>query len=208
MLGWQDIECIVQDITDPDNEHLDRAHENLIRADLNPVEEARITWDLVYQDGRGIEKTSRLLCKTISWVETRLEIAKFPDDIKDSLTRNEIKVSVARELGKVKSADTRAKILSSAIDYGASANVVKQWISDMQAHETLPQSAVVDASGDISVIDRTQVTLPCRICDQSNLIDVLRHVWVCPDCLGAVRELSREMQRQMAAASGSPAVGE
>lgn len=70
MLGWSVIDAMVKEATDDDSLHLDRAHENLIREDLNPVEESKIVWALVYEDGRGVEKTSRLLCKTVSWVDT------------------------------------------------------------------------------------------------------------------------------------------
>ncbi len=199
MLGWENIDAIILESTSEDALHLERAHENLIRADLNPVEESKIVWDLVYEDGRGVEKTARLLCKTQSWIDSRLEIAKFPIDLKDALVRVDIKVAVAKELNKVSDPEMRARLLKSAVDYGASAQTVHNWINDSQGCQFLDPAAVAEASGDVSVIDRTQVTLPCRICNTSQLIDVLRHIWICPDCLGAVRELSREVQRQMGA---------
>ncbi|MEK7178331.1 MAG: ParB/RepB/Spo0J family partition protein, partial [Patescibacteria group bacterium] len=57
LIGWSVIDAIILDPTDEDSLHLERAHENLIREDLNPVEEARLTWDLVYEDGRGVDRT-------------------------------------------------------------------------------------------------------------------------------------------------------
>lgn len=197
ILGWKNIDAIIQESTSEDHLHLERAHENLIRADLNPVEESKIVWDLVYEDGRGVEKAAKLLCKTLSWVETRLEIAKFPDDLKESLTRREIKVAVAKELSKVKNMETRGRLLKSAVEYGASAVVVRQWCNDSQVGIFLENQEVASAIGDMVAIERSQVTMPCRICDCSQLIDVLRHIWICPDCLGAVRELSRETQKQL-----------
>lgn len=197
LLGWENINAIIQDVTHSDDLHLDRAHENLIRADLNPVEESRIVWDLVYEDGRGVERTSTLLCKTPSWVETRLEIAKFADDIKESLSRREIKVAVARELDKIKDADQRKRVLASTIEYGASANVVRGWISDSQIGPFLGQSEVAGALGECNVIDRSVVTMPCRICSVSHNIDSLRHIWICPHCLSAVNELSIEVRRML-----------
>lgn len=197
MLGWSYIDAIILESTSEDALHLERAHENIIRADLNPVEESKIVWDLVYEDGRGVERTSKLLCKTISWVDTRLEISKFPDDLKEAISRFEIKVAVAKELNKVKNHETRERLLKSAVEYGASANVVRQWVDDTQVHQFLEQSEVQAAGGDAVAIDRSQVTMPCRICDTSHLIDILRHIWICPDCLGAVRELSRETIKQL-----------
>ena len=200
MLNWPAIDAIILEPTEDDNLHLERAHENLIRADLNPVEESKIVWDLVYEDGRGIERSAKLLCKTESWVDTRLEIAKFPDDLKEALSKREIKVAVAKELAKVKNHETRERLLKSAIEYGASAPVVHRWIDDAQVGRFLEQQEVASAVGDAVAIDRSQVTMPCRICDISQLIDVLRHIWICPECMGAMRELARETQKQLSMA--------
>lgn len=197
MLGWSVIDAIVKEVSDDDSLHLDRAHENLIREDLNPVEESRIVWDLVYEDGRGSEKVAVMLSKTVSWVDSRLEIAKFPDDIKEALSLGSIKVAVAKELVKVKNAETRGLLLKSAIEYGASAAVVRQWCSDSQVGQFLAQSEVQSAGGDAVAIERSQVNMPCRICDISHQIDVLRHIWICPECMGAMRELARETQKQL-----------
>lgn len=197
MLGWSVIDAMVKEVSDDDSLHLDRAHENLIREDLNPVEESKIVWDLVYEDGRGVEKTAKLLCKTVSWVETRLEIAKFPDDLKDALSARLIKVAVAKELAKVKNMETRGRLLKSAVEYGASAAVVRQWCSDSQVGLFLEQSEVQAAGGDAVAIERSQVNMPCRICDITHQIDVLRHIWICPECMGAMRELARETQKQL-----------
>lgn len=197
ILGWKSIDAIIQEPTDDDALHLERAHENLIRADLNPVEESKIVWDLVYEDGRGVERTAKLLCKTVSWIETRLEIAKFPDDLKDALSKNEIKVAVAKELNRVKNMETRMRLTKSAVEYGASAAVVRQWCSDSQVGIFLENQEVAGAVGDMIAIERTQVNMPCRICDCSQRIDILRHIWICPDCMGAMRELAQETQKQL-----------
>jgi len=197
ILGWKYIDAIVQAPSSEDALHLDRAHENLVRCNLNPVEEAKIVWALVHDDGRGVEKVASMLCRTLSWVDGRLEIAKMPDDLKEALSKNEIKVAVAKELCKVKNHETRERLLKSTVEYGASAAVVKQWISDSSVNQFLEQSEVQGAVGDMVAIDRSQVTMPCRICNISQPIDVLRHIWICPECMGAMRELARETQKQL-----------
>ena len=197
LLGWSVIDAKVKDLSTEDELHLDRAHENLIRENLNPVEESRLVWDLVYEDGRGVDKVASMLCKTASWVQGRLEIAKFPDDLKQSLSLGNIKVAVAKELARVLNEDTRGLLLKSAVEYGASAAVVRQWCQDSQVGQFLAQSAIQAAGGDMVAIEHSQVSMPCRICDISHNIDILRHIWICPECLGMVRELARETQKQL-----------
>ncbi len=197
MLGWAEIDAVVLEASGTEHLHLIRAHENFHREQLNPIEESKICWRLCQEDGLGVEKTARELCKTLSWVDTRLEIAKMPPDIKASIALGEIKVAVAKELCKVKNHETRERLLKSAVEYGASAAVVRRWVNDSSVGQFLEQSEVQAACAEGSAIDRSQVTMPCRICNISQLIDVLRHIWICPDCMGAMRELAREKQKQL-----------
>lgn len=197
ILGWSVIDAIVKDSNNEDDLHLDRAHENLVRCDLNPVEESRIVWDLVHDDGRGIDKVCKMLCKTVSWIQSRLEIAKFPEDVKQSLSLNNIKISVAKELSKVFADDKRLRLLDAAVEYGASAAVVAQWCSDSQVGDFLMQKETQEVEGDCVCIKTSQVQMPCRICGITHEINVLRHIWICPECMGAMRELSRETQKQL-----------
>ena len=197
ILGWSHIDAIIQAAADEDALHLDRAHENLIRCNLNPIEEAKIVWALVHDDGVGVERVATMLCRTQSWVDVRLEIYRYPDDLKEAISKGEIKVAVAKELSKVKNMETRERLLKSAVEYGASAAVVRQWVNDSSVGQFLEQSDVQSAGGDFVAINRSQVNMPCRICDVSQLIDVLRHIWICPECMGAMQELSRETQKQL-----------
>ncbi len=106
-------------------------------------------------------------------------------------------MAVAKELNKVKNHETRERLLKSACEYGASAAVVRQWCNDSQVGLFLKQSEVQAAGGDAVAIERSQVNMPCRICDISQQIDILRHIWICPECMGAMRELARETQKQL-----------
>ena len=197
LIGWSVIDAIILDPTDEDSLHLERAHENLIREDLNPVEEARLTWDLVYEDGRGVDRTATLLCKPNSWVESRLAIHQLPDDLKQAVSNYEINVSVAKALSKAKDDEFRARLLKSAIEYGASAEVVKRWVSDQSIGTFLENQEVASAAGESLAMGLSDVTMPCRVCNFSQKIDILRHIWICPDCMGAMRELAHETQKQL-----------
>lgn len=197
MLYWEEIDAIILPETDEDELHLDRAHENLIREDLNPVEEARLVWDIVHNDGQGIERAAKLIGKTTNWIESRLEIHKLPEDLKEALKIEKIKIRVAFELAKVKDEGSRKTLLESVIEHGATSNTVKRWVEDYRTGDYLAEHKVLQDQGDILPIERSQITMPCRICGLSHEIDILRHIWCCPDCLAVVRELSRETQKQL-----------
>lgn len=199
-LDWTEIDAYILEPTDEDALHLERAHENLIREELNPVEQARQVWDIVYEDGRGVERAAALLCKTRNWIESRLEIWKYPEDLKDAVRKNLIKITAAKELAKVKDDETRKKLTDGAIEFGASVETIRRWISDATT-STYFETREVQQDGDgFASILQTEVVMPCRICNLSHKINVLRHIWICPECMSVVRELARETQRELAAA--------
>ena len=205
MLGWDKIDAIILDTTNEDNLHIERAHENLIRVDLNPIEESNIVYTLVYEDGRGVEKAAALLCRSTNWIDSRLDIYKMPEDVKAAISCRDINVAVAKELCRVRNHETRERYLKSAIEYGASASVVKRWISDSSVGQYLEnQESQQAATGEFNTVGLSQVMMLCRICNISHMIDVLRHIWICPDCMGSMRELSTETRKAIAELDAAP----
>ena len=196
-LNWSTIDAIIESKLDEEDLHLIRAHENLIRENLNPVEEGKLVYKLVYEDGRGVEMTAKLLCKSTSWIESRMDILRWPEEVVDKLRAGKITLAVAKELVKIKDKQTRLEYTNAAADYGASSNVVKQWIEDTQVKNYLEQAAVTTAMGDATAVGLGTTRLMCSMCGTYHDIDMLRHIWVDPECMQAVDELSYELKKIM-----------
>ncbi|HDO25499.1 MAG TPA: ParB/RepB/Spo0J family partition protein [Nitrospirae bacterium] len=196
-LNWSSIDAIIEDEKKEEDLHLIRAHENLIRENLNPVEEGKLVYKLVYEDGRGVEATSKLLCKSTAWVESRMDILRWPDEVTDKLRVGKITLAVAKELVKIKDKQTRLEYTNAASDYGASATVVRQWIEDTQIKNYLEQGEVASAVGQATAADMGTTRLTCGICGEYHDIDKLRHVWIDPECMVAIQELSYEIRKQL-----------
>lgn len=197
-LCWDSIPAFILQETDEDGIHLERAHENLIRVDLNPVEEAKIVYNIVYQDGRGVEATSKLLCKKGSWIEDRMDILKWPKDIISALEHKQVSIAVGKELSKVGNPDGRQRLLTSAIEFAAPARVVKQWVSDWETEEYLKDKSHIKTREEIASIDRGESKLECRVCGFYFVITHMRHIWLCPDCLMGVRTLADVTRAEIA----------
>ncbi len=197
-LGWESIDCIALDTTDEDELHLERAHENLIREDLNPLDEAALIYKLVYEDGRGVDDTAKLLCKKPSWIIRRMDILQWPEDIKTALKLGHITIAVGNELSRLKDDETRSRLLDATIQYGATSKVVKQWIDDMSVDRYFDSQAADKEMGENISVGMSGTQMECRICGIYHDLGVLRHVWLCPDCLMGIRELARETRLEIA----------
>ncbi len=197
MLNWQEIEAKVLDDNEDADMHLERAHENLIRENLTAVDEARQVHLLVHEKGRGIDDTARLLSKSPAWVENRLDILGWPEEIQKELHAGIINIAVGRELARVKDAATRSRLLDAAIAYGATKKVVTQWVDDISVDKFLVESEINRDIGENISTAITGVAMDCRICGVSHDMSRLKHIWLCPDCLLGIRELARETRSEM-----------
>ncbi len=200
LLNWPNMDCIVFADSEEAKLHLNRAHENLMRRDLTPVEEARMCWTLVYDNDRGVERTAAMLCKTQAWVESRLDILRYPEEIIQAIAAGKINLSVAKELSRVKDLETRQRLLESSVSYGATAPTVAKWIADTSVSAFFENKELLERSGQIQAAGMGQVTMQCFGCQEKYVIDYLTHIWVCPQCRAAIYQLQQAIMQEMAKA--------
>src|SRR3990167_8952993 len=98
--GFVKIKCIVREMTN-DEMMIQRAHENLIREDVDPVDQALYIGKLVGDDEAKIESVAKMMDKSIQWVEDRLRILTYPDYFLPSLNAGKIKLGVAKALSQI-----------------------------------------------------------------------------------------------------------
>ncbi len=201
-LNWDNIDAIVLENSDDENAHLERAHENLIRQDLNPVDEARLVHQMVYEDGRGVSSTAKLLCKSEGWVETRMDVLRWPEELIHAIETAQISLTNGKILAKVRDDETRRRLLDSTIEYCPSKRVLERWISDIDTQEYLANQDIRAEASEIQSADMGSVHMECRICAYKFQINHMRHIWLCPDCMMAMRNLANELRLEIAKQQG------
>lgn len=204
LLNWPAIDCIVFEDSEEARLHIDRAHENIHRENLNPVEEAKDCWRLVYEKDRGIEGAAALMCKKTSWIEGRLDLLRYPPEIIQAIADGKISLSVAKELSRVKDLETRQRLLESSVSYGATAPTVAKWIADTSVSNFFENKEIQERSGEIQAAGMGQVTMQCFGCQERYVIDYLTHIWVCPQCRAAIYQLQQAIMEEMRKAKAQP----
>lgn len=94
------IPCIVRELND-DKMIEQRAHENLFRQDLDPVEEAIAIAKLVGEEENKIPTIAKRMGKSEQWVNERLDIMTYPDYLIAPLKERKIKIGVAKALAAI-----------------------------------------------------------------------------------------------------------
>lgn len=117
LAGLFTIPCVIHEMTD--NEVISiRAHENLFRDDISPVDEALYIGKLVGDDESKIPDIADQLNRSVSWVEDRLNMLTYPDYFLLPLNEGKIKLGVAKALAQIEDDLYRKMFFNNAVRDG------------------------------------------------------------------------------------------
>lgn len=178
------IPCVIREMTNQEVFAL-RAHENLFRDDIDPVDEAVYVGKLIGEDEAKIAAVAKMLNRSTTWVEDRLAILQYPDNFLPHLKNGTLKLGVAKALAQVGDTAYREMWLDSALRDGMSV-----WQADYYASQW--KAGIYKNSADILPPDpnsdrpqAARVQQPCAKCGKMainpNLTNVFIHVECPPD---------------------------
>ncbi|KPK74929.1 MAG: hypothetical protein AMJ79_12815 [Phycisphaerae bacterium SM23_30] len=185
-------------ISDDSNKDWELAlHENLIRADLSPIEEAAVICDCVQSGTYDIESMARAVGRSVTWVAERIAMIDWPPEITAAVHVGKISVSAAKNLVGITDKVQRELLVQYAIDNGSTARTTAAWLQAFRAGiKTNEPESIEPKPGYASQQPITPHT-PCVICGGMMRMVDLTYLPTCADChehlLHAVR---KEMQRQ------------
>lgn len=202
LIGRQNIPALVT-TTDEAPPATLRLAENLIRADLTPVEEARTVARLLEQTHHTTEQMATLLNRSPAWIQHRIDLANYPEEILDALHLRQIKLGVADELALVRDPAQRSALLRAAADNGCTARTAALWRAHANAYIGNSTATPTQAPGPPVTGPPPTVHKQCFACQQPFDITTLSYITVCADCL-ATLEQALTHQRQATAQMPPP----
>lgn len=184
LLGWESLEAKVfpKALTAWE---LTALAENVHREDLTPVEEARVLYRLIVDEGRDVDAVALQFGKGRTWVDGRLELSQFPADLLQAVHTKGISLAVARELSRVADEGYRAYLLYYASENGTTARSIRRQVDDWEASHGAGGEPLTASSQPPPVYQGQEVGLGCAGCGHLHPIGDLRPLHYCPDCLKA-----------------------
>lgn len=184
-LGWPDITARLV-VRDAGGMLLDRAHENLMRADLSPVEEGQLCEALLKDAGDDIGRVARSIGRSVGWVQSRLDLLLWPEDLRTAVDAGEISRAAARPLAAVTDDHERAWLLRHAINDGASERVTRAWYTQWQLSGHIASPDTVAAPQASRAMPPMDPTWPCFFCGSRYAFSALTIERFCAPCLGVI----------------------
>jgi|SRR5215469_4562969 len=161
-----------------------QVHENAIREELNPAEEAEYWWYLLEEFcGGDTNRLAALLHLSLQHVERRLTLKTGDADVFSALGQGLIGAGVAEELNRVKDRPRRVMYLDAAVRGGATRALIREWRSKGEALDALQGAApMLDSAAPISAEPAPAPRLACELCDQGVETGVIETMYVHRHC--------------------------
>jgi ParB family chromosome partitioning protein len=183
MAGIVRIPCVVRTMTDQEVYSL-RAHENLFRDDIDPVDEAMYIGKLVGDDDAKIPEVAKMLNRSIQWVEDRLGILTYPDYFLQPLKDGHIKLGVAKCLSQIEDETYRSMFFNNALRDGMAIWQAEYYLSQWKAGVFKSGAEILPPGDGDKPQPVGKVRQRCAKCGQMaeepNLQNVFIHI-TCPD---------------------------
>jgi ParB/RepB/Spo0J family partition protein len=161
-----------------------QVHENVIREDLNPAEEASWWWELLETHcGGDTNRLAALLKLSRLHVERKLALKTGDEDVFAALGQGLIGAGVAEELNRVKDRSRRVMYLDAAVRGGATRALIREWRSKGEALDALQGSAAVVVEATAAAVDPLPPPrLACELCDQGIETGAIETMYVHRHC--------------------------
>jgi len=164
-----------------------RTMENLGGEKLTPLEEARVC-ARYHERYQSIPAVARLVRHTPGWVEQRLALLAYPDELQTAVQDGDVSMAVAAHLARVDHDGYRGELIREAIRMGATAPVVITWVAHYEAdrerlihnHVTIEQLIAERATFVILQV--------CEGCAAQVPAAEIRPLHLCHPCMASIRE--------------------
>ena len=136
------IPCVVK-VLDDSAAFSIMASENLVREDVDPVDEAEFIIKMMSRTNQSIEEVAQNIRRSRQYVLDRLTVGEMPDYLKEFLRAKQIKLGAALALNQIIDDTTKRMWISMAVRDGVSVRVAEYWLTQWKMSQ-LPDAVVVE----------------------------------------------------------------
>jgi ParB/RepB/Spo0J family partition protein len=181
--GNSKIKCIVKEMTD-EQMMIERAHENLVRQDIDPVDQAIYVAKMVGDDTSKVPEIAKMLGYSEQWVYDRLDILHYPEYFLEPLKSGKIKLGVAKFLAQIEDETYRSMFFDNALRDGMTVATAQYCYEQWKAGVFKPTEIVEQARDGVVIRTPQLFKARCAKCGtdaiEPNVTSVFVHM-TCPD---------------------------
>ena len=183
-LGLSQVPALVRDADDTATA-VYRFEENLKRADITPVEEAKYCAESITALGLSAQEFAQKINRSEQWVADRMAVAGMPDYLQGYLMTRKIPLGVALALNEIGDEKVKFDWTAYAVESGMTVYAAQNALNEWQKIDRYKREAPVGAEIPEVPIVPPIVMAQCAKCGLSRSLQEFRFVRICnPDCPG------------------------
>jgi ParB family chromosome partitioning protein len=175
------IPCVIRSMTD-DEVFAMRAHENLFRDDVSPVDEAMYVGKIVGDDESKIPEIADKLNRSVAWVEDRLNILTYPDYFLAPLNEGKIKIGVAKALAQIGDEIYRRMFFNNAVRDGMTVWQADYYLRQWQNGVFKSGDEIISPELNPNRSATAEIKQQCEKCGQMAISPNLRTAFIHIEC--------------------------
>jgi ParB family chromosome partitioning protein len=174
-LRWRFISCKLREMSDKQAYEI-QLTENIQRKSMDPIEEAEAFRRYVIDFGwGGVTELAKKLGKSEEYVSHRIQLLKLPDDIKERIVMDRLKVSQAVELSNIPS-ERQSEIISQVINNNLTVREIREVKSILREEAALGDQVILSKgiSKSVQIVcitKKTSLALKVTLARLDNLIE-------------------------------------
>ena len=186
-LGREEIPAFVKEL-DPESVSISRATENLQKADLTIIEEAKIYQRLHNDHGMTWDQIAKRTGKKAGQIKRRYDLLKLPEILIKALHEKKIGYAVAEELNRLKDPGKIEYYLGYCVDHGATRDVVIGWVKEELSLIRQKESTGGGGEWGSPTLELSPVFVACDLCKGPMEIKKVVYMRICPECHGTIKQ--------------------
>jgi ParB family chromosome partitioning protein len=180
-LRWRFIPAKIRELSDKQAYEI-QLTENIQRKSMDPIEEAEAFRRYVIDFGwGGVSELARKIGKSEEYVSHHMQLLKLPDEIKDKIVNNSLKVSQAIEIVQIPH-DKQQNIASEVINNNLTVRQIRELKMALRDEEQFDNTVISakNQSRSSAIAKKASLTLKITLARVDNLINEV-HTTIEPD---------------------------
>ncbi len=201
-LGWTKISARIMHKTDIDE--IPALSENLMRLNMNPLEEALACKLLHDERGLSIGDIAERTHHGTSWVQDRLALLSLPENYQQAVGKRHISISGAQQLQEITEVELRDYYLHLAEENGATIRQIMAWVQEWQARQVLTGADTFGKPIPQGPRRSGASQQECGFCDTLTDHSALNWIPSCPGCYNEMLAAKFKTDKPQAQPKESP----
>ena len=173
-LRWRFISCKLREMSDKQAYEI-QLTENIQRKSMDPIEEAEAFRRYVIDFGwGGVTELAKKLGKSEEYISHRIQLLKLPDDIKERIVMDRLKVSQAVELSNIPS-ERQSEIISQVINNNLTVREIREVKSILReaalGDQVILSKGISKSVQIVCITKKTSLALKVTLARLDNLIE-------------------------------------